>query len=238
MRAAILALLRSTGLIGAANRVMVLLFGVKKSVYRLAGKSDIEAVYGEGFFRHIEEMTEPSAPDVVEILRRHFGPRSVIDIGCGTGIYLRHFRDGGASVLGVEGSPKAAGRLRIAPDEFVVRDLREGYTPPHRFDLCLCFEVAEHLPPEAAPGLVALLAGTSDTIAFTASEPGQGGTDHLNEQPRDYWIRLFAGEGYRYDAATTDTIRRAFRERKVLWYLPQNFFVFRHPRSAAAGPAV
>ena len=36
----------------------------------------------------------------------------------------------------------------------------------------------------------------ADTVLFSAAHPGQGGDDHINEQPQSYWVSKFASRGY------------------------------------------
>ncbi len=52
------------------------------------------------------------------------------------------------------------------------------------------------LPPARADYLIDLLAGCSDMCFFSAAHPGQGGTLHLNEQPREYWLDKFRARGF------------------------------------------
>lgn len=149
----------------------------------------------------IVEWETPQAMFLGRTLADMFHPKSVIDIGCGPGVYLIPFKPE-ASVLGVDGSPKAGQALE--PGEFVSADFRHDWRlpiehdgdGPKRFDLAMCIEVAEHLPPDRADYLVSLLTSAAPLIFFSAAQPGQGGTLHLNEQPREYWLEKFAARGY------------------------------------------
>jgi len=48
-------------------------------------------------------------------------------------------------------------------------------------------EVAEHLEPSSAGTIVQSLVSLSDVFLFSAAFPGQGRTNHINEQPHSYW---------------------------------------------------
>ena len=67
-----------------------------------------------------------------------------------------------------------------------------------------CLEVAEHVEPALGDALVEFVAPLAPTVVFTAAHPGQGGLDHVNEQPREYWIERFdrAGSRHRDDLAS------------------------------------
>jgi hypothetical protein len=89
-------------------------------------------------------------------------------------------------------------------------------------------EVAEHLPARVAERYVGLLAGLAPVIVFTAAPPGQGGADHVNEQPPSYWIEKFSRRGFAHDEARS----RAWRARwkasgKVQGWYYRNLMLFR-----------
>ena len=112
--------------------------------------------------------------------------------------------------------------------EFIERDLAEPLDLERSFALALCLEVAEHLPPERAPGLVADLTALAPVVLFSAAVPGQGGTGHVNEQWSEYWVALFDAEGW----SCRDAIRPWVRANAdVAWWYRQNLFL-------AVGPSV
>jgi SAM-dependent methyltransferase len=115
--------------------------------------------------------------------------KSVIDIGCGPGLYLLPYKEAGFEVHGIDACSAAGGLLDEG--EFVRTDLRFPYTPAHRYNLAICFEVAEHLEEHWADRLVDTICDCADIVLFTGAVPGQGGTFHLNEQPHEYWLTKF-----------------------------------------------
>lgn len=145
----------------------------------------------------VHNLDAPRAlvPSVIELLN----PKSVVDIGCGTGTFLKVFKDCGISdVLGVDG-PWGSEPLRnqnLNPHEFKTSNLEDVLTFERRFDLAVCLEVAEHLSPAAAGNIVATLTEASDVVWFSAAVPYQGGQNHFNEQPLSYWVNLFEARGY------------------------------------------
>lgn len=150
--------------------------------------------------RTIVEWETPQAMWLGETLADLLQPESVIDIGCGPGIYLTPFKPA-ARVLGVDGAPEAGKALE--PGEFVRADFREDWRPllpedgpEEGFDLALCIETGEHLPPDRADYLVDLLTTCADTVFWSAAQPGQGGHLHLNEQPREWWLDKFKARGF------------------------------------------
>ena len=173
-----------------------------------------------------------------ETLADMLEPTSVIDIGCGPGIYLVPFKPD-AIVMGVDGAPDAGKALE--PGELLTIDLRQDWYPPKMidndggvdvWDLSLCIETGEHLPPDRADYLVELLTQASDVCFFSAAQPGQGGTMHLNEQPKSYWLDKFRAHGWdlhpRNDELADKILNNA-ECRKVQWLIGNSMLLWRVP---------
>ncbi len=186
-------------------------------------------VYDEAFYRRQREDSLRSARAVLEEFFRHYHPRSVVDIGCGVGTWLKAARSlGVADVLGIDGHGVAADQLLVEREHFLQVDLAATWPAlERRYGLAISVEVGEHLPASRAQGFVETLTRASDVVLFSAAIPGQGGRHHVNEQFPSYWIALFADLGYRaYDA-----LRPALWHRSdiAVWYR-QNLLVFARDR--------
>ena len=171
-----------------------------------------------------EKWTRASARLILSLLFTRYRPKSVLDVGCGLGIWLAVARELGISdIAGVEGAwldPKLA---RIAPSAITTADLEKGFDLGRRFDLAMTLEVAEHLSPQAAPRFVAALTRHADVVLFSAAIPFQGGHHHVNEQFPDYWAEHFRAHGY----VPLDFIRpQIWQSRETLLWLRQNTLVF------------
>lgn len=93
------------------------------------------------------------------------------------------------------------------------------------------------MPASLAGRLVDHLATSATTVVFTAAHPGQGGTGHVNEQPREYWVERFAGAGMRYRRDLAEQLSTTWRAARVQsWWLPENVMVFE--RAVSPGGAV
>lgn len=98
---------------------------------------------------------------------------------------------------------------------------------PKIFDVAYCFEVAEHLPAPLGERLVTFLASLAPVVVFSAAHPGQGGTGHINEQPKHYWIERFQHAGLTYQIAMTEQVAAGFESHKVPGdWLKANVLVF------------
>lgn len=153
--------------------------------------------YDADFFEALEDGVARSAEACADLMVELFDPRSVVDIGCGTGIWLSALRKRGiADVLGVDGPWVPREQLAIPEAQFREHDLTMPLEIARRFDLALCLETAEHLVPECACSLIGTLAALAPVVVFSAAVPGQGGNGHVNEQWPEYWVDLFAAHGF------------------------------------------
>ncbi len=158
---------------------------------RVADGSPPRTIEENSIFTRAEEMPMCSIfpKEILDLTIELFQPRSVLDVGCGTGISLDYFKSKGITVRGLEGSALAISNARHG-SLIQQHDLNEPIRLGENFDLVWCFEVAEHIHPRCVSALLETLTNHSDRILLSAARPGQGGLGHLNEQQPEYWIGL------------------------------------------------
>lgn len=123
----------------------------------------------------------------------------LIDLGCGTGTYLRYFHDiGFENLRGVEGS-----KLNFEFGNVDVKDLT------FKFDLkvqgnILCLEVAEHIPYGYMDAfLLNVLRHLNGKLILSWGIPGQDGLGHVNCQHNVWVIDEIQKRGLTLDVADT-----------------------------------
>lgn len=188
--------------------------------------------YTADFYDLIRPGVQASANAVVpHFLDGWYGLRdsdSVLDVGCGEGWWALEFSQRtGCTALGIDSSPNG-GSAFTATDHarYVAVDLDDGRFDEGRFDLAVCLEVAEHLPPAAETDLVASLVQAAPVVLFSAAVPGQPGAGHVNCQWQEYWAQLFYQQGY----WCSDELRwELWNDQRVAWWYRQNMFVAWQP---------
>jgi len=190
--------------------------------------------YSPGFYDYIEQGARRSAERILPLVAAPLAPKSVLDVGCGRGLWLAAWTQLGVTdVLGLDGDYLERDRLAIPPAQFRSKDIARPFDLGRRWDLVQCLEVAEHIPPAAGEVLVQNLARHGDRILFSAAVPGQGGHNHINERPLAYWRDLFEQHGYR----AFDLVRpRVAADPAIdLWYR-FNVLLYVHERALASLP--
>jgi SAM-dependent methyltransferase len=183
------------------------------------------AEYDRRFFDSFRSTSASSAAAVVPLVLDLVPARSVIDVGCGEGVWLAEFsRRSVTDLLGIDGPHVDPANLLIPRERFLAHDLERPLPPPTRtFDLAVSLETAEHLTPARAASFVADLTALSPVILFSAAIPRQGGSHHVNEQWPAYWADLFAAHHYRW----SDTLRpKLWPDQRISWWYRQNLLLF------------
>lgn len=181
--------------------------------------------YDEQFYRYISQDSARSARKLLPVLLDALAeqPESVLDVGCGAGAWLQVWKSFGVEVMGLDGDYVQSSQLLVEKSEFQEADLSREFDLGRHFSLVQSLEVAEHLPAAGAAGFVASLCRHSDLVLFSAAPPGQGGENHINEQPYDYWRELFGAQGYSmYDVVRPELLQD---ESIMPWYR-YNTFLF------------
>jgi SAM-dependent methyltransferase len=181
-------------------------------------------IYDSTFFSSMAEVSLRSARLVVPLVVEMLHPKSIIDVGCGLGVWLQVFAENGvANVHGIDGDYIDRSKLHINQGDFASVDLTRDFSIDAKYDLVVCLEVAEHLPAACAEILIQRLTSASSVVLFSAAIPGQGGTSHVNERWPEYWRSLFA----KHDFVMFDPFRPQIRnDRRVAFWIRQNLFLF------------
>ena len=143
---------------------------------------------------------------VLEELKKRYSPTSVIDIGCGLGTAPLYFHHHGVdNVLGVDLLEPS--HVLLESDQYLQADVT-SVPFDENADLVVCTEVCEHLQETKAQELIRVVARAAKrVICFSAGEPGQPGSGHINCRPIGYWLDLFKKEGWVPSLRGTSALR-------------------------------
>lgn len=174
---------------------------------------------------HIAKSCSIIATSIMEV----FSPKSVVDVGCGSGLLLLNLTNQGVSCQGLEYS-EAAINICIQRGLNVTKfDLEHNNMPAWiKADVVISTEVAEHLPKACADRFVEILCKLGNNIVMTAAEPDPNAcnVDHVNEQPQKYWIDKIQAQGFNYDQHLSLQWRRTWKKSGVSPFYFKTAMVF------------
>jgi len=183
-----------------------------------------KTTYRRDSYASWRDPSKRSARVVVPLILEWVRPASVVDVGCGLGMWASIFSELGVeTVHGMDGHSVPTGELLIPEKDFIAVDLSKPVAATRHYDLVVSLEVAEHLPAATAATFVQTLTSLGPVVMFSAAIPHQRGANHVNEQWPEYWARLFAKRGYR----AVDCLRpRIWNDENVEPYYCQNTIVY------------
>ncbi|MCC6796123.1 MAG: class I SAM-dependent methyltransferase [Candidatus Hydrogenedentes bacterium] len=182
-------------------------------------------IFSPEFYSWMREGSLRSAREIVPLVRRFVRTDRVVDIACGTGEWLKVFRDHGSSgVLGVDADWVLRNKLVIEREEFIVADITRTFAVPGKFDLALMLEAIQHVPAGRARETVRTLTDLAPAVLLSAPIPYQGGSgDDVHEQWPEYWAKLFSEVNY----VCIDAIRpQIWMNERVEWWYSQNMILY------------
>ncbi|MGH7070746.1 MAG: class I SAM-dependent methyltransferase, partial [Acetobacteraceae bacterium] len=193
-------------------------------------------IYDRTFYQMQAAGSVHAASVIVPMVLETLPAASVCDVGCGVGTWLNVFaRCGVRDFLGLDGDYVDRGMLQIPSAQFRPTDLEKPIRLERTFDLAVCLEVGEHLPPSRAAGLVEDLGRVAAAVLFSAAIPRQGGVNHVNERWPSWWARIFSDCGF----GVCDVIRPKIWDRAdIVPCYRQNILIFARRGLIESNPAL
>jgi len=221
-------ILRKLGLMNTANSLYNYFYLIKIKIYNLCKKNHLDYIYDDKFFdnKKQESILKTTPKIVAQVIKNLYNPKTVVDIGCGTGIYIKELNNLSVSVFGIDGSSAAKKNFRLPESLFLLQNITRDFNLHKKYDMALCFEVAEHIQKESSNILVQNITKLSNVILFTASPKGQGGIGHINEQDKTFWIYLFKKSGFMFNDAATKKLKKIFYKNNTIFWIHKNIMVF------------
>jgi len=176
-------------------------------------------MYDKEFYKRNYKFQKALADNLAEWIAEKYKPKSIVDFGCGCGFFSGTIAKlTGGEAIGFNGDIPENKEIDIYQD-----DLSKNITGTELYDLVISLEVAEHIREDCADIFINNLINHGDRILFSAATPGQGGENHINEQPHEYWHKKFEDRGYK----CFDIIRPLLKDKKEVpfWYR-NNIFLY------------
>ena len=129
-----------------------------------------------------------------------YNVKTIVDIGCGDGSYVKYLKNAGFKCLGYDAS-------HFTPFPYFKMDFSEPQDIG-KFDLVLSLEVGEHIPKEYEDVyLDNLVRASKSLIVMSWAIPGQEGAGHVNCQDNAYIIKQMRHREWELDVEETRYLR-------------------------------
>ena len=177
-------------------------------------------------YHQIECEEGPFAERLARWIGCLLDPLTVLDIGCGPGTYVRALREIGVDAIGIDTDERVAGQQYLLQQSLFDTKLQA--------ELVLFLEVAEHIDQDKADAIVTSITGAVEPggmLIWSAAHPGQGGTGHINCQPKSYWDTKLKEAGLerneKMEAKLLDYVKSGYH---MGWFL-QNAMLYKKPNN-------
>src|ERR1043165_268750 len=89
--------------------------------------------YTKSYYEEIQFSSASSAKALVPLVAELIRPRSIVDVGCGTGIWLKEWeRQGVSDYTGLDGDYIKEDQLVIPEEKFIPTNLDNGFQLPRK----------------------------------------------------------------------------------------------------------
>jgi 2-polyprenyl-3-methyl-5-hydroxy-6-metoxy-1,4-benzoquinol methylase len=141
------------------------------------------------------------------IIGMTFSPKSTADIGCGNGQYCAILKAyGWKDVVGYEGTKNVTSLGYYNDIRYV--DLTQKLLVANPYDLVLCLEVGEHIPPQHEQIFLDNLCkfASNDMVLSWAPHDQYSASGHVNCQKKEYIISEVEKRGFKFNSSKTNFI--------------------------------
>ena len=146
---------------------------------------------------------------------------SLVDLGCGMGNYVQHFKKNNLNASGFDGNPHTPVLTNNTCDVLDLSKPTKFNTP---FTWVMSLEVGEHLPKIFEDIFINNLHNNNEIgIVLSWALKGQGGHGHVNEQNNDYIKSKICNLGYINDTESEELLRK----QSSFSYFKKSIMVFR-----------
>jgi hypothetical protein len=161
----------------------------------------IKGLYNEQYHTNHWEIFRPRNLNAARVIYETIGFESVADFGCSIGTYLEYFISQGCDVRGYEYCYDECvphiQKVEGLKEAITFGDVTKKITFDKKYDIAISTEVAEHIPTSKSDIFIDnLCEASSKYVCLTAAKEGQGGTGHINCQPKSFWVNKFNERGW------------------------------------------
>jgi glycosyltransferase involved in cell wall biosynthesis len=159
-------------------------------------------------FNAIADEEKPWADRLALWIKTELDPKSVLDIGCGPGVYVDSLQSRGVNTQGIDIDDRVHGKEHLRYQSLF--DITDEFA-----EIVICMEVAEHIDPAQEDLVVEQVVSTvGRALIWTAAAPGQEGIGHINCKDKQHWADKLTVAGL---------VRNYKKESELIEYAKQGY---------------
>jgi len=188
--------------------------------------------YDDKYYNWFVKNTKDYIKTTMDWFIDTYKPKSIIDYGCGIGAYLESgFNKGVERLQGFDINGEILKKYTnpLIGKFITYTDCTEKINTD-KYECIISIETAEHINPLKSEVFVMNLINSADEnslIIFSAAQPEQNGTGHINCQTKEFWIELFNTYGFGVDSQVTKEVSEKWKTLKAPKYVYNNLIIFK-----------
>lgn len=191
---------------------------------------DFDKIYDDRYFKwHLKYAREYAIRNMNWFIDE-YNISSLIDFGCGLGSYLESAYSKQLKIKGYEYANEYAKKYTtpsiIEYIEYGV-DCTQFIDIDFKYDCAISIEVGEHLDGSKSDMFCENISRSLDNggiLIFSAAQPNQGGSGHINCQEKQFWIDIFSELGFKNNKKRYENIKKMWGNMNTPNYILNNFF--------------
>ena len=187
-------------------------------------------VYDDRYFKWHFDVTRNYANRTMDWYIQTYKPSSIIDYGCGIGAYLESGLNNNVTKLrgfDIGGDALVPYIIPSVSSHIEILDCTNKIETD-KYDCVVSLETGEHIEPEGSDMFVDNICNSLNdggVVLFSAAPPGQGGSGHINCQPKSFWIGKFQERNVFENKEKTKTIVENWDKLGAPDYISSNLIV-------------
>jgi hypothetical protein len=146
----------------------------------------------------------------LDFITEKYNIKSMIDIGCGPAGMVEYANLMDIYSVGIDGDTSLGVKPYVKFHDYVVGELELDET----FDLAYSTEFLEHVEQKYISNFMPSFQKAQYAF-ISAAPPGQGGHHHVNENTKEYWIKIFLEYDFEHLSEDSLEIEKTFDDKLI-----------------------